>query len=67
MNYIKKELSQISNDYENDIKILKVLAEDGEDDHGKIPSFGIYNLIEEICKKVYNHLLQNYQLMREKI
>jgi hypothetical protein len=42
-----KKLKGINEKEENDIKILKVLAEDYEHDLGIIKSFGIHNLMEQ--------------------
>ena len=42
-----KKLNGFDDKKDNDIKILKVLAEDYQHDFGTIKSFGIYNLMEQ--------------------
>ena len=42
-----KQQNGIDGKEQNDIKILKVLAEDYETDYGVVKSFGIHNLMEQ--------------------
>ena len=50
--YIKGEIDLIKDDENENIKILKVLAEDKKNDNGIIKSFGISNLMKETSESV---------------
>lgn len=50
--YIKGEIDSMKEDENENIKILKVLAEDKKNDNGIIKSFGISNLMKETSESV---------------
>ena len=50
--YIKEELEKIKEEENENIKILKVLAEDKKNDNGIIKAFGISNLMKETSESV---------------
>ena len=50
--YIKSELESIQKEDDENIKILKVLAEDKKNDNGIVKAFGISNLMKETCESV---------------
>ena len=58
--YIKAELNSLKKEDIENIKIVKVLAEDKKNDNGIIKAFGISNLMKEISESSKQGIESSY-------